>query len=103
MTRSRLFVLTVGATWLAFCIVAVKYEITFPGPDVFQFKGPGVYFAQHGLLGGINLPFSTPNVPLVYAFYPPVYPLLFGAWCKVLASVCRPRRASNWSSGHCDH
>lgn len=84
MSRSRLPILVVGAAWLAFCIVTVTYEVAFPGPDVFQFKGPGVYFAQHGLLGGINLPFAPPNVPVVYAFYPPVYPFLFGLWCKVL-------------------
>lgn len=84
MSRTRIQLLAVGAIWLAFCIVTVQYEVAFPGPDVSQFKGPGVYFAQHGLLGGINLPFSPPNVPAVYAFYPPVYPFVFGLWCKLV-------------------
>jgi hypothetical protein len=83
VSRERLTLISVAAIWLAFCAITVAYEVAFPGPDVFQFKGPGVYFAQHGLLGGINMPFSPPNVPAVYAFYPPVYAFIFGLWSSV--------------------
>jgi hypothetical protein len=83
LNRTRVALLTVAAVWLTFCVVTVVCEVAFPGPDVFQFKGAGVYFAQHGLLGGVNMPFSPPNVPAVYAFYPPVYAFLFGVWSMV--------------------
>jgi len=83
VSRFRLTLISVAAIWLAFSAITVVYEVAFPGPDVFQFKGPGVYFAQHGMLGGINMPFSPPNVPAVYAFYPPVYAFLFGLWSMV--------------------
>lgn len=83
MNLARTPLLIVAAVWLTLCAVTVWFDASFPGPDVFNFKAAGVYFAQHGVLGGINLPLTPTNVELVYSFYPPVYAFMFGVWCKI--------------------
>ncbi len=73
---------------LAFCLwvgvtswIVVK-EARPPATDIFLFKEAGVNWAQTGKFQVKNLPHMPPNEAMTYAYYPPLYPLLFGVWTK---------------------
>lgn len=71
-----------GVLWVMVQWFNVLHQTHFPGPDVFQFKAPGREFAATHRLSAVNLPYSPLDVQTLYAFYPPLYPFLYGVWCK---------------------
>lgn len=68
--------------WGAFQWFLSSYEVRFPGTDVFLFKEAGVNLATKGKFVVANLPHMPPDLEMPYAYYPPVYPFLFGVWSK---------------------
>ncbi|MBI1859928.1 MAG: hypothetical protein HYR96_03300 [Deltaproteobacteria bacterium] len=75
--------LAVALLWCVAQVLIVHFNVKFPGPDVYQFKAPALELATRGTLTGINLPNAPIGVRTVYAFYPPVFPVVLGGWFKV--------------------
>jgi len=66
----------------SFCLLCgqVWFEVHVPGTDVFLFKEAGINLAQKGQFVASNLPHMPFGVEKTFAYYPPVYPFLFGVW-----------------------
>src|SRR3989338_8746619 len=79
-----------GVVWTCIHLFVVLKQTRFPGPDIFQFKLPGIELARYGTLTGINLPNSAQDTRTVYAFYPPLYPFLYGLWAKLFGTTYGP-------------
>jgi len=80
---SRIYLACTLAIWLGVNAVYIGWEAKPPFVDVFLFKEAGVNLALEGKFVAANLPHMPPEVPLLYAYYAPVYPFLYGAWTAV--------------------
>jgi len=74
--RLFLVLLAVHAGW-------VILNPHYPSTDVFLFKEAGVNLAHKGRFVAANLPHMPPDEEIVFAYYPPAYPFLYGVWSKV--------------------
>lgn len=70
--------------WATLLSVITIFETRLPSTDVFLFKEAGVNLAQKGRFVVANLPNMPSDVELPYAYYPPVYPAIFGVWSSVV-------------------
>ncbi|MCB0405366.1 MAG: hypothetical protein KDD51_11320 [Bdellovibrionales bacterium] len=73
----------VGLLWLLGLLLSCIYETRLPSTDVFLFKEAGVRLASAGKLEASNLTHMEFGETRPYAYYPPLYPTLFGVWTKV--------------------
>ena len=60
----------------------VLSEARLPSTDVFLFKDAGANLALTGRFVVANLPHMSPDESVPYAYYPPVFPFVFGLWSK---------------------
>lgn len=66
--------------WAMLAALTLYLEAPLPATDVFLFKEPGVRLAEEGKLVASDLPHQAPGETRPYAYYPPLFPLAFGAW-----------------------
>jgi len=71
------------ALWFIGFVGLVVLEGQSPDTDVFLFKEAGVNLATEGRFVVANLPHMPINKKIIYAYYPPVYPFLYGAYSKI--------------------
>lgn len=62
----------------------VLLEAPPPSTDVFLFKEAGANLALKGRFVARNLPNQAYGEENIFSYYPPIYPLLFGVWSRVL-------------------
>ncbi|NBX83834.1 hypothetical protein EBQ90_12250 [bacterium] len=82
MTNGSLlkYFLAIGIGGLALLFMDAFFEIHTPGSDVFLFKEAGVNLATQGRLVAAYLPHMDFGQEKPFAYYPPVYPFVFGVW-----------------------
>ena len=79
--RSSLsFFLGIGLGAFVLALVEALLEVHFPGTDVFLFKEAGVNLATQGKFVAANLPHTPFGEERAFAYYPPLYPFVFGVW-----------------------
>jgi hypothetical protein len=76
--------------WCALTLGLIVLEVRLPATDIFLFKDAGVNFALLNRFVAANLPHLPPDKNLVFSYYPPVYPFLYGLWSKVAGIGLRP-------------
>lgn len=85
MERSRLtFQWWVFCGALALSILEVLFEVHVPGTDVFLFKEAGVNLATKGKFVASYLPHMAFGEEKPFAYYPPIYPFVFGVWSWIV-------------------
>lgn len=62
-------------------------EARRPGSDIFLFKEPSFNLATQNRFVVSNIPHMPPATERVYAYYPPVYPFVFGLYGKLAGST----------------
>lgn len=72
----------IGLLWIGLTALYVVTEARLSGTDVFLFKDAGVNYATTGRFVTSNLPHMPPDQEMVFAYYPPVFPFVFGLWSK---------------------
>jgi len=77
LTRISLIFLTL---WTIGQFYLIGMEARVPSSDVFVFKEAGVNLASSGKFVAKNLPHMPADMELPYAYYPPVYPFVYGLW-----------------------
>lgn len=82
MTNGSLlkFLLGLGIGGLVLLFIDVFLEIHTPGTDIFLFKEAGINLATQGRLVAGYLPHMNFGEEKPFAYYPPVYPFVFGVW-----------------------
>ena len=82
MTNGSLlkYFVAIGIGGLALLFMDAFFEIHTPGTDVFLFKEAGVNLATQGRLVAAYLPHMDFGEEKPFAYYPPVYPFVFGVW-----------------------
>lgn len=82
MTNGSLlkFLLGLGIGGLALLSMDALFEIHTPGTDIFLFKEAGINLATQGRLVAGYLPHMNFGEEKPFAYYPPVYPFVFGVW-----------------------
>ena len=77
-----LFGVFLWALLLAICELLL--EVHVPGTDVFLFKEAGVNLATKGKFVAAYLPHMVFGDERPFAYYPPLYPFLFGVWSWIV-------------------
>lgn len=64
-------------------VLTIAVQAPKPGTDLFLFKDAGVNLSLKGKFVTRNLPHQKANQEDLFAYYPPIYPLLYGVWSSV--------------------
>ncbi len=76
------WLITLALLWISLNLITIIWEAKIPGSDIFLFKEAGINLATKGRFIVRNLSNMTIDEDRIFAYYPPMYPFLFGIWTK---------------------